>query len=318
MSSNIPAISIVMPLYREGAHFGSSFSELDRHVRMSGETFEYILVDDGSDDETWDVVERLCAGGNPIRGLRLARNFGKEAAIRAGLAKVRGAAAIVMDGDLEHPPQLIPALVRRWRESDAHVVNAVKVQRGRESLAYRLSVQIHATILRAISGMDMRGASDFKLLTRPVIDAYLDLGERRLFFRGLVHWMGFRQASVEMQVEDRAGGDTSWSLRQLFRLALTSFTSFSTSALHLITLIGLLFLLVAVCLGLSTLWTWWTGNAVEGFATVICLQLFIGSTVLIALGIIGEYLATIYVEIKARPLYLVMQECQGNASGNDG
>ena len=308
LSETGPLLSIVIPLYREGAHFGTSFSEIRRCAESSLLLCEYILVDDGSDDNTWEVIEEICGKDSAVTGLRFSRNFGKEAAIYAGLERTSGSAVIVMDGDLQHPPEMIPEMVRIWQGGKAQVVNTVRSGRGSRFLGYKLAARLHGKILNILSGFDLEGSSDFKLMDRAVVDSYLRLGESRIFYRGLVAWMGFRQVNLPMEfVEGRKAG-SSWSLPRLVRLALNSFTSFSTLALHLVTFLGLLLFCFSILLSVNTLLQWMQGSAVPGFTTVILLQLIFSSIIMIALGIIGEYIATIFHEIKNRPRYILMKE----------
>jgi len=313
-----PLLSIVIPLYREGQHFGTSFDEIKGFAESTALNCEYILVDDGSDDNTWEVIEDICRGESSARGLRFSRNFGKEAAIYAGLEKASGSAVIVMDGDLQHPPDMIPEMVRIWQSGKAQVVNTVRAGRGSRFFGYKLAARLHGVILNTLSGFDLEGSSDFKLLDRSVVDSYLQLGESRIFYRGLVAWMGYRQVNLPMKFVEGEKSRTSWSLARLIRLALNSFTSFSTLALQLVTILGLILFCFSVFLSINTLLQWMQGTAVPGFTTVILLQLISSSIIMIALGIIGEYIATIFHEIKNRPRYILMKEFSRPDGSLDG
>lgn len=270
--------------------------------------WECVLVDDGSTDDTWaaicDVAARCPAH---IRAFRFSRNFGKEAAMRAGLEYASGDVAIVMDGDLQHPPALIEDMLGLWSAHDMDVVNAVKTDRGSESLPYRFFVACFNLLMTRAAGQYLVGDSDFKLLDRKVIEAFLRLHERRTYFRGLVNWMGFRSANIPLYVQPRAAGQTKWKLSGLLRLGLTALTSFSTIALHFVTAFGLLFAAASTLLGLYTLARWWLGDVIEGFTTIILLQLIVGSVIMVALGVIGEYLSIIYTEVKQRPRYFLAE-----------
>ena len=311
-------LSIVIPLFREGSHFRDSFNRIDSCARETGITFEFILVDDGSDDDTWQVISEICREEPNVRGLRFSRNFGKEAAIHAGLEHARGNAVIVMDGDLQHSPEMIPGMVYAWIEEGFQVVNVVRSGRGGRSFGYRIAAWMHGLILKMLSGFDLQGASDFKLLDRAVVEAFLEMKEKRIFYRGLIAWLGFRQKNLEMPELEGMKPGSSWSSRGLIRLALNSLTSFSTLALHLVTVLGLVLLLFSLGLAVHTLLFWLRGTAVPGFTTVILLQLLFSSIIMIALGIIGEYLATIFHEIKDRPRYILMQEFSEVDSSQDG
>ncbi len=311
-------LSIVIPLYREGSHFRESFREIRRFAESTSLPCEFIMVDDGSDDDTWEVVEEICSRGSFARGLRFSRNFGKEAAIYAGLEQASGGAVIVMDGDLQHPPEMIPEMVKAWQSGRGEVVNAVRSGRGSRFVGYRVAARLHGMILRHLSGFDLEGSSDFKLMDRAVVDSYLKMGESRIFYRGLIAWIGFRQVNLPMEFVEGKKERTSWSTRQLVRLALNSFTSFSTLALHMITILGLALFCFSLLFSVHTLLYWMRGTAVPGFTTVILLQLFFSSVIMIALGIIGEYIATIFYEIKKRPRYIVMKELTGMDKSPDG
>ncbi len=308
-------LSLVIPLYCEGEHFSKTFAVIRDTINRLPDTYltgwECILVDDGSTDGTWHSLEALAREyPEQVRAFRFSRNFGKEAAIRAGLEHASGDLAIVMDGDLQHPPSLMEDMVGLWANSDIDVVNALKTDRGQESFLYRFFVSCFNFLMTHASGQHVVGDSDYKLLDRKVIDAFLKLGERRTFFRGLINWMGFRSANIPLQIEQRAAGQTKFKVRSLVRLGLTALTSFSTIALHFVTALGVLSALVSALLGLYTLGAWWSGRAVEGFTTIILLQLIVGSVIMVALGIIGEYLSIIYIEVKGRPHYFLAESIQ--------
>jgi len=314
-------LSLVIPLYCEGEHFSKTFAVIRETVEQLPEAYlkgwECVLVDDGSTDSTWQSLESLARDyPEQVRALRFSRNFGKEAAIRAGLEHASGDLAIVMDGDLQHPPSLMEDMVGLWADHDIDVVNAVKADRGRESLLYRFFVSCFNFLMTHAAGQHVVGDSDYKLIDRKVIDAFLKLGERRTFFRGLINWMGFRSATIPLQVQERAAGETKFKVRSLVRLGLTALTSFSTIALHFVTALGILSALVSALLGLYTLGAWWSGRAVEGFTTIILLQLMVGSIIMVALGIIGEYLSIIYIEVKGRPHYFLAESIQPEKKNN--
>lgn len=275
--------------------------------------FEIVVIDDGSTDGTWRVLESLSCEVAELRGVRLSRNFGKEAALSAGLDEALGDAVIVMDADLQHPPALLPQLIAAWREGEVDVVEAVKGARGDEPVATSFGARVFYALSSWLSGYDLRGSTDFKLLDRRVVDTWHRLGERSLFFRGMVPWMGFERVRIPFEVSGRSGGESSFSFLSLLGLAATAVTAFSSFPLRVVTLGGLAFLVGAALLGVQTLVNWATGEDVSGFATVILLQLIIGSAVMIALGVIGEYVARIYEEVKGRPRYIARDRCGASA-----
>jgi glycosyltransferase involved in cell wall biosynthesis len=272
--------------------------------------YEIIVVDDGSSDNTWSVLSQLGQDSAfhesaQLRGLRFSRNFGKEAALFAGLEAAKGLAVIVMDCDLQHPPSLISEMIRLWRESHMDIVEAVKSHRGDESRIRRIGSKLFYSVFKMLSGHDLRGSSDYKLLDRAVVDALLAMGERNLFFRGMVGWLGFKQHQVMFEVQDRHAGASGWSMRRLVRMAVEATTAYSFIPLRFIAVIGLVFMIMALLLSCYTLAYKLLGLAVSGFTTVIMLQLFIGSICMLSIGIIGEYVARIYEEVKYRPRYVI-------------
>lgn len=227
--------------------------------------------------------------------------------MRAGLQMSRGKAVIVMDADLQHPPALIPEMLRLWKTGGFDVIEGIKQPQESESRSSGVFRRLFFTLNSKLTGVDLREASDFKLLDRRVVDTYLALPERNLFFRGMIAWAGYKTAALPFTPDERQYGKTQWSFRNLTRLALTSITSFSSIPLHLITSLGLIFTTVAVLLGIQTLYNKLSGDAVSGFTTVILLLLIIGSVIMLALGVIGEYLARIYEEVKRRPLFFIQE-----------
>jgi polyisoprenyl-phosphate glycosyltransferase len=300
-----PTLSIVIPLYREAAQLEAALAEIRIGAAATGMPFELVLVNDGSPDATWPAIKRLARIMPEIRALSLSRNFGKEAAISAGLDTARGRVVIVMDGDLQHPPALIPRMVELWRHGGSKIVNAVKIDRGREGTLRRVAARLFYSVFERLSGRRLADSSDFKLLDREVVEIYRRLPERAKFFRGLVSWIGFVQTDVPFEVPERAAGRSSWSTAKLTRLAIDAITSFSAAPLQIVTIFGALFLLGALGLGAHTLYRFAAGSAIEGFTTVILLLLSIGAAVMISLGILGQYIARIYDEVKQRPRYLV-------------
>ena len=301
-----PTLTVVLPCLNEGAHIADSLQTIAGVLDEAGIDHELLVVDDGSTDETWRRVGELAAERSSVRGIRLSRRFGKEHALCAGLEASRGRAVLVMDADLQHPPSLIPEMVAAWREG-YEVVEGVKTDRGGEPAISGLQARAFYALLRRVSGIDLAGASDFKLMDRKVLEAWSRMPERGLFFRGMSAWLGFRRKELPFAVEARAGGSTAWSTRGLIRLGVTGITAFSSLPLQGITLMGILFLVFGALLGAQTLYNWISGEAVTGFTTVILLQLAVGSMLMIGLGVIGTYLSRIYDEVKGRPRYVVAE-----------
>lgn len=302
-------LSIVIPARNETGTLEGALGAIEHAMTGTETVYEVIVVDDGSSDGTWSVVQQL-AQSEPWRGrlggVRFSRNFGKEAAIVAGLSQAAGDAVVVMDADLQHPPALIPQMVALWSRQGYWVVEAVKRQRQRESLLRGLSSRVFYRLLMVGAGLDLRNSTDFKLLDRRVVDIYLRLPEHGRFFRGLTAWIGLPTAQIEIDIPERSVGATRWSLRGLVRFARHGIVSFTALPLRLISWIGVLGLVLSLALTLQTLWNVLLGTSEAGFPTVILLILGIGSLILISLGIIGEYLSALYAEVKGRPLYVIL------------
>ena len=304
MARSMRKLSVVIPLYNEAAHLHSTLEVICRHISDLPCDWELVLIDDGSTDGTWEEIVSFWQDNPPIRALRLSRRFGKELAICAGLERARGDAVVVMDGDLQHPPALIADMVKGWEEG-YDVVEACKRKGDGKPIVAAAQAGLFYSLFRRMSGIDLVGASDFKLLDRKVLEAWGQMPERNVFFRGMSAWLGFRRKQIPMVVEKRVRGKSSWSTPGLFRLAITGMTSFSSLPIHIITALGAIFLVFSLLFGLYALVLKIRGVALSGFTTVIILQLLIGSMLVTALGIIGEYISKVYDEVKRRPRFIV-------------
>jgi glycosyltransferase involved in cell wall biosynthesis len=302
-----PLISVVAPIYNEGPGVDRFVDRLSEVLR--GENFELVLVDDGSADDSWERIGKHALADERVRGIQLSRNFGKEAALLAGLEHADGDAVVVIDSDLQHPPAAIPAMIRLWRDG-FQVVEAVKRNRTGQGLIGRLGGKLFNRAFTGLTQVDLVNATDFRLLSRPALDALLRLPEHSSFFRGTSNWIGFRRTTIEVEIDHREGGASRWTFRSLFRLAVNGLTSFTSAPLHLVTIVGLAFAAFSVLLGAQTLIRWMRGGSVAGFPTVILLLLVLGTFVLLGLGVIGEYLARIHEEVRARPRYLVQEKSE--------
>lgn len=299
-------LSVVLPAYNEEKSIARAAQTL--HGILSGEEIQYelIFVDDGSKDRTWEEILSQNQENPQVRGVRFSRNFGKEAAIFAGLAQSQGACTVVMDCDLQHPPEKVVEMYRLW-QTGIQVVEGVKTSRGKESILHAAAAKTFYAILSRATKVDMSRASDFKLLDRRAVDVLLAMREKNAFFRALSSWIGFSTAEVEFEVQPRMEGESKWSIGSLVRYAVTNIAAFTTVPLQLVTIMGVGVFIASVILGGHSLWQKLTGQALEGFTTVILLQLLIGSALMFCLGIIGYYIAKIYEEIKDRPRYIIAQ-----------
>lgn len=304
-------LSLVIPVYQEGNHIKSTIKVIEDILIDNQINYEFILVDDGSTDNTWSELRSLAKDRPEISLLRLSRNFGKESALCAGLEYAAGDMVLVMDADLQHPPEIIPDMVKAWLEEGYDVVEGIKRSRGKENFIYRACARFFYYLIYKSSDVNLDQASDFKLMDRKVIEAWKELPERAVFFRGMSAWLGFERKEIEFDVAERVNGKTKWSLLRLIRLAANAITSYTSMPLHCITLLGIVMFIGALIMGAQTLFMKISGRASDGFTTVILLLLIIGSAIMTSLGIIGIYLTKIYKEVKSRPRYLVSKYIRG-------
>ncbi len=307
-------LSIVLPSYNEESNIANTEQTLSALLESEKIPYELIFVNDGSRDATYEEIEKAAKKNPNVKGASFSRNFGKEASIFAGLQLACGDAVIVMDCDLQHPPQTIPEMYKLWQEG-YEVVEGIKSKRGKESLGHKLSAGLFYKIMSKLIKMDMNASSDFKLLDRKVVNVLLELKEHNTFFRALTFWAGFKTTSVTYEVQERLYGESKWSIASLMKYAITNATSFSTLPLQLVTVMGVISILFSIILAVQTLVRYLCGNAVEGFTTVILLILIIGGFIMLSLGVLGHYLARIYEEVKGRPKYIISQVTD-NVKGN--
>lgn len=300
-------LSVVLPAYNEEKMIAKAAKTVGQILARADISYELVFVDDGSKDGTWNEIETVAAEDEHVSAIHFSRNFGKESAMFAGLANAQGDCCAVMDCDLQHPPETLVEMYRLW-EQGYEVIEGVKRSRGEESAMHRVSAGMFYKIISKATGMDMSRASDFKLLDRKAVDALLEMPERNAFFRALSSWVGYRSTSVEFDVQQRTEGESKWSTKALIRYAMTNIVAFSSAPMQFVTYAGVFVFLLGIILGIQTLVKYFLGHAVEGFTTVILLILFIGSIIMISLGIIGYYISKIYEEVKGRPRYLIAKK----------
>src|SRR6266566_571309 len=316
-------LSIVVPLYNEAAGLAHLHERLDDLARTLGQRYrlacEVVYVDDGSADATLAIARGLAADALDIQVVSLSRNFGKEAALMAGLDHARRGAVLFMDGDGQHPPDLVEKLVEHWIEGGYDVVYTAKAHRDNESLLRRLAVHgFYALINWGARQKIPEDAGDFRLLSPRAAAALRQLPERNRFFKGLATWIGFRQKRVDYQPAVRAHGRSTFGLHSLIGLSIEGLTSFSIAPLRVASLLGVLLATAAFLFGLSILWeTWTTGKSVPGYPSLMVGLMTIGGVQLIMIGIVGEYIGKILSELKARPIYFVAEHCQKNAEAEE-
>ena len=315
-----PVLSLVLPIFNEEA----IIPELDRRLRAFladvgsgvGDAWEVIFVNDGSKDRSPALLKELAAAEPRYKVLSLSRNFGHQMAITAGLDRASGDAVVVMDADLQDPPEVVRQMVARWREG-FDVVFGVRSRRHGETAFKKLTAAIFYRLLRGMLG-DVSipvDAGDFRLMSRPVVLTLRALRERHRFVRGLVWWVGFRQTSVSYERPARFAGETKYPLRRMLRFAIDGITSFSTVPLRMATWLGVLAGLVALGGVGWALYSKFFGGVVRGWTTIMILVGLGSSAQLLMTGILGEYVGRIYEEVKRRPLYVVDSEI--NLSGAD-
>jgi glycosyltransferase involved in cell wall biosynthesis len=298
-------LSVVMPAHNEAAGIANSLDVLSNTLDSCGMEWEIIVIDDGSSDETFHELRELAQSVSHIKGIQLSRNFGKEAALLAGLRAANGCVVVTIDADLQHPPQLIPQMIDAW-QNGAKVVDAVKSSRENDGTFARARARFFNAMLSKLGGINLQNASDYKLLDRTIVDTIArDLPESQRFYRGLSDWVGYDHVTIPFDVEERVEGDSKWTLWKLIELATTAIVSFTSAPLRIVTILGMATLLFGFIVALEALIGWFRGEAVSGFTTIIITLLLLGSFIMISLGIIGEYIAKIYDESKQRPSYLI-------------
>ncbi len=301
-------VSVVVPLYNEQEVIGESYRRLKEVMDAAGEDYELIFVNDGSRDETWPMACKLAETDPRLRLLSFSRNFGHQTAITAGMDAANGDAVVVIDADLQDPPEVIPQMLAKWREG-YQVVYGLRTKRKGESFFKKITAKMFYRTLNALTEVPLPvDAGDFRLLDRAVCDALKKLPERNRYVRGLVSWVGFRQTSVEYVRAERFAGTTKYPLRKMLRLAGDALTSFSYKPLKLSILIGSLVSVASFIYGIVIICQrLFTDILVSGWATLACLTLFFNGLILIMMGIIGQYIGRIYDETKGRPLYIVAE-----------
>ena len=316
-------LTIVVPLYNEAVGLAALHERLCGLARTLRQAHalacEVVYVDDGSADATLAIARGLAADALDVQVVSLSRNFGKEAALMAGLDHARRGAALFMDGDGQHRPDLVEKLVRYWIEDGYDVVYTAKAHRDNESLMRRLAVHgFYALINWGARQKIPEDAGDFRLLSPRAAAALRQLPERNRFFKGLASWIGFRQLRVDYEPAARAHGVTSFSPMRLIGLSIEGLTSFSVAPLRFASLLGVLLATVAFLFGLSILWeTWTTGKSVPGYPSLVVGLMTIGGVQLIMIGIVGEYIGKILSELKARPIYFVAEHSEKRAQAGD-
>jgi glycosyltransferase involved in cell wall biosynthesis len=302
------SLSVVIPVLNETRGLPALEQRLGSVLDQLGCDWEVIVVDDGSTDGTLDAVRQIHSRDHRYKAVSLSRNFGKEIAVAAGLRFAAKDGVVVMDGDLQHPPELIPAFIEKW-DAGYDIVYAQRTSRDTDATLHRWSARLFYRVFRSVTGTELPdGAGDFRLLDRKAVDVFNRMGERARFNKGLYAWIGFRSIGIPYEVEARSDGQSRWHPRQLWRFALDGLASFTTLPLRVWSYVGLLvgataFAYTAVFLATTLIY----GTDVPGFPTLVVSVMFLAGVQLISLGVIGEYLGRVYEEVKGRPLFIVAE-----------
>ncbi|MDD7805396.1 MAG: glycosyltransferase family 2 protein [Endozoicomonas sp. (ex Botrylloides leachii)] len=300
-----PFLSCVVPVFNESKVIASFIPALIEQLEAVTEKFEIIIVDDGSKDHTVTLVKPLCS--NPcVKLIGLSRNFGKEAALTAGIDACQGDAVILIDADFQHPLTMIPVFLNYWKQG-YDMVYGVRRDRKSESLLKKKGAQLFYRIMSFSSGFEVPAhAGDFRLMSRKVVDSLKALPERNRFMKGIYAWVGHKSIGVPFDVQLRAAGESGWGYRKLTNLALSGITSFTTIPLRLVGAIGLIISLTSVFYAFYIIFrTLFLGSDISGWPTIVTAITFIGGIQLLSLGVLGEYIAGIFNEVKQRPAYLI-------------
>lgn len=293
-------LSVIIPAFNEEQSLPLAAGTIGSLLSAEQIPYELIFVDDGSKDGTWSEIGKASAADPNVRGVHFSRNFGKEAAIMAGLSESVGDCCVVIDCDLQHPPEKIIEMYHLWQDG-YEIVEGVKSSRGNESALHRFAAHTFYSLIGAATGFNMSSASDFKLLDRKAVDVLVRMQEKNAFFRAMSSWIGFKTTSVTFDVQERTAGESKWSTAALTKYALRNITSFSTAPMQIVTFLGAVMLIVSVVMSIVALVQKIMGVALGGFTTVIILQLFSSSMIMISVGIVGYYIARIFEEVKTGP-----------------
>ncbi|MDO9198028.1 glycosyltransferase family 2 protein [Rhodoferax sp.] len=307
-SDQSPSISCVIPAFNEARNLGTVVPRILATLTALSGRIELIVVDDGSRDDTTQVMQTLCAAHRDVVYLKLSRNFGKEPALTAGIDATRGEVVVLMDADGQHPVALLPDMLQKWRQGSDVVYAVRKTREDQSGLQVSLTALFYKMVNFGNRVQIPANAGDFRLMDRKVVDALKSLPERNRFMKGLYAWVGFNSTAIDYQPLPRADGKSNFGLRGSLSLALTGILAFSIAPLRALTLVGMV--LSALALGYGS-WVvvdyWVNGIAVPGYATIVVGMMFFSGIQLLSIGVLAEYVGRIYEEVKQRPAYLISQ-----------
>ena len=301
-------LSIVVPLLNEEGNLEFLCNSLNGILRGRFPDWEIIFVDDGSQDGSWQKIIELHKKDRKVRGISLSRNFGHQSALLAGLEAAIGEAVVTMDADLQHPPEMVLSLYEKHLEG-YDMVNTSRKYAGKEAMRKRFFSGIYYRLLNLLSEFPIQPySSDFRLMSRRAVDTFVGLPERDRFNRGLVSWMGFRQTAIPYDAPARHSGKSKYTMRRMMHLGVSGIASFSSRPLRISFYLGLLIFVLGFLYALYAIWQHVTGNTIPGWTSILVSVLIIGGIQLLSLGVIGEYIARIFNEVKGRPNFIIRQE----------
>ena len=307
VNENRVGVSIVMPVCNEEGNLYKIYAEILKQMDKE-QSFEFVFVDDGSTDQSWEIIKSLSKNDNRIRGIRFSRNFGHQYALYAGLMNSRGDAVITMDADLQHPPSVIPQLLDEWHKG-SNIVNTLRIDQKKISFMKKNTSWLFYKIFSFLSGVEMGpGTSEFRLLDRQVVNELLKFNESGIFLRGLVHWVGFSNVKIPYQCQDRYSGTTKYSVYKMCKFAWRGITSFSIVPLRIGIFIGIMTSLFAFYQLIEVVYLkLFTDRLVPGYGTTVGLISLLFGILFILIGILGEYVGRILSEVRGRPRYIVSE-----------
>jgi glycosyltransferase involved in cell wall biosynthesis len=298
-------ISIVIPIFNEEKNIMILYMELCKVLKSNNNKFEIIFVDDGSNDQSFEIIRALCQQQSSTKCISFSRNFGHQVALTAGIQATKGEIVITMDGDLQHPPAVISEMLTKYNEG-FDIVNTIRINDKNERIFKKLTSKGFYSVINYLSDIHIQSSSsDFRLMNRKTVNAFLEINEKDRFTRGLIGWIGFKQAFLPYIPDKRHTGSTKFSFKKMVRFAFDGLTSFSSKPLRISFYIGIFISCISLLYGLYAISSFLNGDNLPGWTSILISILFLGGIQLISIGIVGEYLARVYTQSKNRPLYLI-------------
>ncbi len=318
MNKQQKEISIVIPLLNEEGNIQVLYEALLLVVKEISPSYEIIFVDDGSKDKSFHCISAICKQNEHVLGISLSRNFGHQIALTAGMEHASGEIVVTMDADMQHPPEVILELYKKYNTGEYDIVNTIRAETADSGIFKKVTSSWFYKIINNLSDIHIEpAAADFRLMNRKTVNAFLQLKEKDRFTRGLISWMGFKQAKVEYIAPSRFSGKSKYSITKMFRFAADGITSFSAKPLRISFFAGLIVSFIGLVYAIYAVIEYFSGNTTPGWASTLVSILIIGGIQLISIGIIGEYLARVFNEAKNRPMYLVKEYTSKETTENN-